>query len=62
MVQVSYFSQADRQSAKQASRARDEGDLRDGRVSQADLRAANGVFSSLDLSASSIRRRGVFGG
>lgn len=61
MPQMSSFSVSDRQRAKEASRAQDESDLREGRVSRAELRAANGVFSSLDLGNSVIRRRSPIG-
>ena len=56
MSQVKGFSSSERQRAKEISRARDESDLRDGRIAREELRSANGVFSSLDIAASSIRR------
>lgn len=61
MLQVSQFIPSERQRAKQASRAQDDADLREGRVSRAQLRAENGAFSSLDLSSSSVRRRSAVG-
>jgi hypothetical protein len=61
MSQVNRYSFSERQQAKEISRARDESDLRDGIVSREELRAANGVFSSLDIGASSIRRRSAVG-
>ena len=57
MSQVSRYSFSERQRAKEISRARDESDLQAGSISRDELRAANGVFSSLDIAASSIRRR-----
>jgi len=48
---------SERRRAKQISRARDESDLREGVVSRDELRTANGLFSSLDVAASTIRRR-----
>ncbi|MGD9811778.1 MAG: hypothetical protein AB7U35_10665 [Sphingobium sp.] len=57
MQDIGHYSFLDRQRAKEASRARDESDLRNDHVSREELRAANGVFSSLDIAASSIRRR-----
>ncbi|MBB3862524.1 hypothetical protein GGQ88_003825 [Novosphingobium hassiacum] len=62
MQQNSRYSFSDRQRAKEASRAKDESDLRDGHVSREELRVANGAFSSLNLAAASIRRRQVIGG
>lgn len=61
MSQIDRYSVSDRQRAKEASRAQDESDLQSGLVSRAELRAANGVFSSLDLSSSVIRRRSSIG-
>ncbi len=61
MSQVNRFSFPDRQRAKEISRAQDESDLNSGMVSREELRAANGVFSSLDIASSSIRRRSVVG-
>lgn len=57
MQHIDGYSFSDHQRAKDASRARDESNLRNGHVSREDLRAANGVFSSLDIAASSIRIR-----
>ncbi len=57
MSQVSRYSFSERQRAKEISRALDEADLQAGSISRDELRAANGVFSSLDIAASSIRRR-----
>jgi hypothetical protein len=61
MSQVKRHSFSERQRAKEISRAKDESDLRNGNVSRAELRAANGVFSSLDIAGSSIRRRNAVG-
>lgn len=61
MSQMSRYSFSERQRAKEISRAQDESDLRDGIVSREELRAANGLFSSLDIAASSIRRRSAVG-
>lgn len=47
---------SDRQRAKELSRAKDEADRRDGKVSREELRATNGIFSSFDIASSSIRR------
>lgn len=58
MAQVNRYSFPDRQAAKAASRAKDAASLNGGLVSRAELRAVNGVFSPLDLSRASIRRRG----
>jgi hypothetical protein len=61
MQHIGRYSFSDHQRAKEASRAKDESDLRNGHVSREELRAANGVFSSLDIAASSIRRRRLIG-
>lgn len=57
MSQSKPFDVSARQRAKAESRARDEADLRGGAVSHEALRAANGVFSALDIAGSVIRRR-----
>ena len=61
MSQVNRYSVSERQRAKEISRAQDESDLRNGRVSREELRSANGVLSSLDIAASSVRRRSGVG-
>lgn len=61
MSQVNRYSFSERQRAKEVSRARDDSDLRSGRVSREELRVVNGVFSSLDIAASSVRRRSAVG-
>src|SRR3546814_17093617 len=57
MQYIGRFSFSDHRRAKEASRARDECDLRNGQVPREEQRVANGVFSSFDIAASSIRRR-----
>src|SRR3546814_2798950 len=57
MQYIGRFSFSDHRRAKQASRARDECDLRNGHVPREEQRVANGVFSSFDIASSSIRRR-----
>jgi hypothetical protein len=57
MSQSEPFDFAGRQRAKAESRAQDEAALHSGAVSREALRAANGVFSSLDIAGSVIRRR-----
>lgn len=54
MYQVSHYSPAERQQEKERLRASDALALRQGPVSQADLRAQNGFFSSLEIVESSI--------
>ena len=54
MSQVCYYSPAERQREKERQRACDAVQLRDGLVSQDDLRARNGFLASLDIVGSSI--------
>lgn len=60
MRQVCYYSPAARQQEKERLRASDAEDLRSGRVSCEQLRARNGLFSSLDVVASSIHCEEAF--
>jgi hypothetical protein len=60
MYQVGHYRPAERQREKERARASDALDLRQGRVSQADLRARNGLFSSLEIVESSIVCEEVF--
>lgn len=55
--QASRYDFSQRERAKTISRARDEADLLAGNISRDEMRATNGVFSSLDIAASVIRRR-----
>ena len=57
MPPVENYSPNDRRSAKQVARERDDSDLREGRVSRADMSAHNGAFGSLDIASAVIRRR-----
>ncbi len=61
MAEVNRYNFSEHQRAKELSRAKDESDLRNGQISREELRAANGMFSSLDISAASIRRRRAIG-
>lgn len=54
MSKVSYYSPAERQREKERQRALDAAQLRDGLVSQDDLRARNGFLASLEVVNSSI--------
>lgn len=58
MSQINIYSPDDRQREKQLAREQDDRDLRSGRISAAELSAANGMFSSLDVAHARIRRRG----
>jgi hypothetical protein len=57
MRHIAYFDPADRQREKQLARARDDYALGSGLISRDELRAANGILSSLDLRPSSLGRR-----
>jgi hypothetical protein len=57
MPPIGNYSLEDRRNEKQASRERDDANLRSGLVSRADLVRENGVFSSFDISGAIIRRR-----
>lgn len=59
MARENYLSFSDRAAVKAASRANDARALAGGQISRAELRAANGVFACLNVSAASIRRRGM---
>lgn len=54
MSQIAFYDPAERQREKERHRAADAAALRDGGVSQDDLRARNGFFSSLEIVSSSI--------
>lgn len=58
-MEVGHFNPAQRRLEKQIDRERDEQDLREGRLSRADLARRNGFFSSLDLAGASVRRRRI---
>lgn len=60
MYQVSQYRPAERQKEKERSRASDALNLRQGHVSQADLRAQNGFLSSLEIVDSQIICQEVF--
>ena len=60
MYQVSQYRPAERQKEKERSRASDALNLRQGRVSQADLRAQNGFLSSLEIIDSEIICQEIF--
>lgn len=60
MRQVCYYSPAERLQEKERQRASDAEQLRDGRASQADLRARNGFFSSLEIVDSAVLCQEVF--
>ena len=60
MLQICYYSPAERDREKERQRASDEAQWREGKVSQADLGARNGFLSSLQIIASSISCREVF--
>ncbi len=60
MYQVSHYRPAERQEEKERVRASDALALCQGKVSQADLRARNGFFSSLEIVESSIICQEVF--
>jgi hypothetical protein len=57
MPSVGSYSLEDRRNEKQASRERDDANLRLGLVSRADLIRENGIFSGLNLAGAAIRRR-----
>ena len=59
MLQVSYYSPAERQREKDRARAQDERDLREGNVSREELRLRNGFLAQLEIVGSSVRRRGI---
>jgi hypothetical protein len=60
-MEIGHFNPVQRRLEKQRDREQDDRDLRDGRVSRAELARRNGFFSSLDLSGASVRRRRVLG-
>jgi hypothetical protein len=60
-MEIGHFNPVQRRLEKQRDREQDDLDLRDGRVSRAELARRNGFFSSLDLSGASVRRRRVLG-
>lgn len=60
MRQVCYYSPAERLEEKERHRAFDAQQLRDGNVSQADLRARNGFLSSLEIVDSAVLYQEVF--
>lgn len=60
MYHVCQYSPAERQNEKERARASDALDLRQGRVSQADMRARNGFFSSLEIVESHIVCQEIF--
>ena len=55
--QASRYDFSQRERAKTISRVRHEVDLLAGNISPDEMQATNGVFSSLDIAASVIRRR-----
>lgn len=54
MRQVCHYNPAERQREKERSRASDAFQLDHGHVSQGELRARNGFFSSLEVLSSSV--------
>lgn len=57
MPPIGNYSLENRRNEKQASRDRDDANLRSGLVSRADLVRENGVFSGFDIPGAVIRRR-----
>lgn len=57
MRRIVHFDSAARQRAKQSAREQDDRDLREGRISPEALQARNGLFSGVDFSRASMRRR-----
>lgn len=57
MRQIGHFDSAERRRAKQQAREQDDRDLREGRIAPAALNARNGLFSGVDFSQASVRRR-----
>lgn len=57
MPVIGHYSPEDRRNEKQASRDRDDANLRSGLVLRGDLVRENGVFSSFDIPGAIIRRR-----
>jgi len=55
MVKVDYFDPEELRRQKQLARAKDDEDLRDGRVTREELRLRNGLFSGMDLSRATVR-------
>ena len=55
MVKVGYFDPEELRRQKQLARAKDDEDLREGRVTREELRLRNGLFSGVDLSRATVR-------
>ena len=60
MPQACHYNPAEREQEKERQRAFDAAQLREGEISQADLRARNGFFSSLQIVESSISCQEAF--
>jgi hypothetical protein len=60
MLEISYYNPAEREQEKERRRASDAAQLREGRISKADLRARNVFFSSLEVVESSISYQAIF--
>jgi len=55
MVKPGFFDPEELRRRKQLARAKDDEDLRDGRVTREELRLRNGLFSGVDLSRATVR-------
>lgn len=60
MLQACHYSAAEREQEKERQRASDAAQLREGKVSQAELRARNAFLAPLQIVESSISCQEVF--